>query len=49
MDNSIEVKLEALGRVTIPIQYRRALGIDKKESVYMKMEDNKIIILLKIK
>lgn len=45
MDNiSIKCKVDSLGRVTLPIQYRRALNIDVREEVDLLLTSNGLFI-----
>ena len=37
-------RLDELGRITIPIELRRSLGIGDRESLEIYTEDNKIIL-----
>lgn len=37
---SIKCKVDSLGRVTLPIQYRRALNIDVRDDVNIEFKDN---------
>ena len=37
-------KLDELGRITLPIELRRTLGINEKDSLEIFAEDNKIIL-----
>ena len=47
MSNMIGIvrKFDELGRITIPIEYRRYLGIDNKGKVEIKVTENDEIIL----
>ncbi len=42
-DMGIVRQLDMLGRITIPIELRRSLGIADRESLEIYTEDNKII------
>lgn len=44
MEKSIKRKLDNLGRVTIPIEYRRTLNINVKEDVNIEFKDNGLFI-----
>lgn len=44
LNNSISIKFDGLGRLIIPIQYRRALGMEIHETVQMSMTDNKLVV-----
>ncbi|MBQ1688040.1 MAG: AbrB/MazE/SpoVT family DNA-binding domain-containing protein [Lachnospiraceae bacterium] len=37
-------KLDELGRITLPIELRRTLGIEDKDELSILVEDNKIIL-----
>lgn len=37
-------KLDDLGRITIPVEFRRVLGIEDKESLEVMVEDDQIVI-----
>ncbi len=37
-------RLDNLGRITLPIELRRSLGIDDRDSIEIFTEDNKIIL-----
>ena len=37
---SIKCKVDSLGRVTLPIQYRRALNIEVRDDVNIEFKDN---------
>lgn len=37
-------RLDELGRITIPIELRRSLGIGDREAVEIYTEDNKIVL-----
>ena len=43
-DMGIVRQLDMLGRITIPIELRRSLGIADRESLEIYTEDNKIIL-----
>ena len=42
--NGIERQIDHLGRVVIPIEYRKKLGIKNNSKVFILLEDGKIII-----
>ena len=44
MQKSIKCKVDDLGRIVLPIQYRRALGILPKDKVDMEFKDNGIFV-----
>ena len=44
LNNSISIKFDGFGRLTIPIQYRRALGMENHETVQISMTDNKLVV-----
>ena len=44
LNNSIPIKFDSLGRLTIPIQYRRALGMEVHETVQISITDNKLVV-----
>lgn len=37
-------RLDELGRITLPIELRRSLGMDERESLEIYVEDNRIIL-----
>ena len=37
-------RVDELGRVVLPLEFRRALGLEEKDAVVMNMEDGKITI-----
>lgn len=41
---TIKCKVDDLGRITLPIQYRRALGIEAHDYVDMKFKDNGMFV-----
>ena len=41
---TIKCKVDDLGRITLPIQYRRALGIETHDKVEMEFRDNGLFI-----
>ena len=41
---SIKCKVDNLGRITLPIQYRRALGIEPHNRVNIEFKDNGIFV-----
>ena len=43
-DMGIVRQLDMFGRITIPIELRRSLGIADRESLEIYTEDNKIIL-----
>lgn len=43
-DTGINRQLDNLGRITLPIELRRSLGIGKKDSLEIYTEDDKIIL-----
>ena len=44
MRNAIELKVDPLGRITIPSQYRKALGMYGGEIVKMEYKDRQLIV-----
>ena len=44
MQKSIKCKVDDLGRIVLPIQYRRALGILPKDKVDMEFKENGIFV-----
>ena len=44
MQKSIKCKVDDLGRIVLPIQYRRALGILPKDKVDMEFKNNGIFV-----
>ena len=42
--NGIEKDMDNLGRVVIPIKYRRKLGIENNSTVLVSLEDDTILI-----
>ena len=42
--SGIDVKIDNLGRIVIPIGFRKRLGIDKNSLLMMSIENNKIVI-----
>lgn len=44
MDEFIRRKVDDLGRITLPIEFRRTLGIDVHDKVNMQFKDNGIYI-----
>ena len=42
--NSIPIKFDALGRLTIPIRYRQALEMEVNETVQIALTDNKLVV-----
>ena len=43
--NSIEVEIDKLGRVVIPIQYRKRLGIALQSKMMMALENGGITLM----
>lgn len=43
-DTGIIRKLDELGRITIPIELRRALGVGERDQLEIFVEDDKIIL-----
>lgn len=43
-DTGINRQLDNLGRITLPIELRRSLGIGKKDALEIYTEDDKIIL-----
>ena len=41
---TIKCKVDDLGRITLPIQYRRALGIESHDYVDMQFKDNGMFV-----
>lgn len=41
---TIKCKVDDLGRITLPIQYRRALGIETHDKVDMEFRDNGMFV-----
>lgn len=41
---SIKCKVDDLGRITLPIQYRRALAIEPHDKVDIEFQDNGIFV-----
>ena len=41
---SIKCKVDDLGRITLPIQYRRALSIEPHDKVDIEFQDNGIFV-----
>jgi bifunctional DNA-binding transcriptional regulator/antitoxin component of YhaV-PrlF toxin-antitoxin module len=41
---AIKCKVDSLGRVTLPIQYRRALNIDVRDDVNIEFKENGLFI-----
>lgn len=41
---SIKCGVDSLGRVTLPVQYRRALNIEVKDDVSVEFKDNGLFI-----
>jgi AbrB family looped-hinge helix DNA binding protein len=44
MKSAIELKIDPLGRITIPSPYRKALGMHGGEKVKMQYKDNKLVV-----
>ena len=44
MQKSIKCKVDDLGRIVLPIQYRRALGILPKDKVDIEFKNNGIFV-----
>ena len=44
MDEFIRRKVDDLGRITLPIEFRRTLGIDVHDKVNMQFKDNGIYV-----
>lgn len=44
MKESIRRKVDDLGRITLPIEFRRTLGIEVHDNVNMQFKDNGIYI-----
>lgn len=44
MSKSIKCKVDDLGRITLPIQYRRTLNIHPKDRVDIEFRDNGIFV-----
>lgn len=42
--NRIEKDIDALGRVVIPIEFRRRLGVESNAKVFVSLENDVIII-----
>ena len=42
--NGIEKDIDSLGRVVIPIKFRKKLGIESNSKVFVSMEDDMILI-----
>ena len=40
----IEKEIDELGRVVLPIEMRRTLGLQSKSKVILKMENNRILL-----
>ena len=45
--SGIERKIDNLGRIVIPISYRKALGLNNEDSVTVSLENGNIIISAK--
>ena len=44
MKNAITLKVDPLGRITIPSQYRKALGMYPCESIKMEYKGNELVL-----
>lgn len=44
MKGTIKKKVDALGRITLPIEYRRTLGIEVHDEVNLEFSENGIFV-----
>jgi len=42
--NGVEIKIDNLGRLVIPIKYRKKLGIDTKDKLLISLKDSSLVI-----
>jgi transcriptional pleiotropic regulator of transition state genes len=47
-DTGISRQLDNLGRITLPIELRRSLGIGKRDYLEIYIEDEKIILMKRV-
>lgn len=43
-NNSIKVKVDSLGRIVIPVKYRKVLNIYEHDLINLEFDNNKLII-----
>lgn len=46
-DTGINRQLDSLGRITLPVELRRSLGIGRRDALEIYVEDEKIILTKK--
>lgn len=47
MKKIIERKVDSLGRIIIPVDFRNKLGIISEDTLEIKVEDNKLVLTKK--